>query len=264
MAGTNDLEIRENLTESYSDVYTPAALDAMSALADVNRQRLEVMTARIERRQRRARDHELIGFLDPHSMVPGNQPDSTGRTRRKFRRNRNTGRPPATVDPGHGTRGEAACSGGKQYPQRGLCSPVRCGWMDVRRRGCPRAGLDHVAGQPAESQIGLRQGPYLSRGCRACSWRDEWLGRLVLRPSDRRELGKTARFHHQNLPVSRPAPRRPPRTLHRRNWILSFHRRHGSLRGEQPRAPSSSQARRSSCISRRFKLPKRPPSGTSY
>ena len=71
MAGANDLEIRENLREFYSDVYTPAAVDAMSALADMNRQRLEVMTARIERRQRRARDHERISFLDPHSMVPG-------------------------------------------------------------------------------------------------------------------------------------------------------------------------------------------------
>ena len=70
-AGTDDLEIRGNLREAYSDVYTPAALEAMSALADVNRQRLEVMTARIERRGRRARDHERIGFLDPHSMVPG-------------------------------------------------------------------------------------------------------------------------------------------------------------------------------------------------
>ena len=71
MAGTNDLEIRGNLREAYPDVYTPAALDAMSALADVNRQRLEVMSARIERRGRRARDHERISFLDPHSMVPG-------------------------------------------------------------------------------------------------------------------------------------------------------------------------------------------------
>ncbi len=71
MAGTNDLKIRENLRESYSDVYTPVALDALSALADVNRQRLDVMTARIERRQRRARDHEHIGFLDPQSMVGG-------------------------------------------------------------------------------------------------------------------------------------------------------------------------------------------------
>ena len=71
MTAANDLKIRENLRESYADVYTPVALDALSALADVNRQRLDVMTARIERRQRRARDHERIGFLDPRSMVGG-------------------------------------------------------------------------------------------------------------------------------------------------------------------------------------------------
>ena len=71
MAGTSDLEIRGNLRNSYSDVYTPAALDALSALADLNRQRLEVMSARIERRQRRARDHERMSFLEPNSVVPG-------------------------------------------------------------------------------------------------------------------------------------------------------------------------------------------------
>ncbi len=71
MAGTSDLEIRGNLRDSYSDVYTPAALDALSALADLNRQRLEVMSARIERRQRRARDHERMSFLEPNSVVPG-------------------------------------------------------------------------------------------------------------------------------------------------------------------------------------------------
>ncbi len=71
MAGANDLKISENLKESYADVYTPVALDAMSAMAEVNRQRMEVMAARMERRQRRARDHERIGFLDPDSMVGG-------------------------------------------------------------------------------------------------------------------------------------------------------------------------------------------------
>ncbi len=71
MAGSTDLKIRQNLEESFSDVYTPAALDAMAALADVNRQRVEVMTARIERRAQRARDHERIRFLDPSSTVPG-------------------------------------------------------------------------------------------------------------------------------------------------------------------------------------------------
>ena len=71
MAGTNDLKVRGNLRETYSDVYTREAMDAMSALADVNRQRMELMRARIERRQRRARNHERISFLDPASMVPG-------------------------------------------------------------------------------------------------------------------------------------------------------------------------------------------------
>jgi len=64
-----DLQIREHLTEIYSDVYTPTVLDALAALAPLNRDRHEVMTARLERRRRRARNCKPITFLDPGSMI---------------------------------------------------------------------------------------------------------------------------------------------------------------------------------------------------
>ncbi len=71
MTSASDLEIRSNLRESYVDVYTPAAVEAMSALAHLNGRRQEVMAARIERRRSTARDRERMSFLDPRSRVPG-------------------------------------------------------------------------------------------------------------------------------------------------------------------------------------------------
>lgn len=63
------LEIRDNLTADYTDILTPAALEAMAALAHLNRDRLELMAARIDRRQRRVRNKESIQFLDPTSTI---------------------------------------------------------------------------------------------------------------------------------------------------------------------------------------------------
>ena len=70
MGRATELEFRGNLRESYSDVYTPAVLDALAELAPLNRDRREIMSARIERRQRRARARLRIGFLDPQSTIP--------------------------------------------------------------------------------------------------------------------------------------------------------------------------------------------------
>ena len=68
---TNTIEIRTGLEREYSDVYTGEALDALSALAPLNRDVKNVMRARIERRGSRARDQERIGFLDPASRIAG-------------------------------------------------------------------------------------------------------------------------------------------------------------------------------------------------
>jgi malate synthase len=70
MPATAALEIRGNLEESYPDVYTTKALEALKALAPLNRDRLETMAARIERRRRRFEDRERIRFLDPNSTIP--------------------------------------------------------------------------------------------------------------------------------------------------------------------------------------------------
>ena len=68
---TPNLEIRAHLEREYEDVYTPEVLDALRALAGFNEQRRRLMRERIERRARRAREGERIGFLDPGATIAG-------------------------------------------------------------------------------------------------------------------------------------------------------------------------------------------------
>jgi malate synthase len=63
------LEIRAHLAQSYADVYTPAALDALHALAPLDRDRHALMAARIARRAARARNHQRIDFLAPDALI---------------------------------------------------------------------------------------------------------------------------------------------------------------------------------------------------
>ena len=68
---TPSLEIRASLEREYDDVYTPAVVDALHALAGFNGRRRRLMRERIERRARRARAGERIGFLDPGAALAG-------------------------------------------------------------------------------------------------------------------------------------------------------------------------------------------------
>ncbi|MGD8289532.1 MAG: malate synthase, partial [Gemmatimonadota bacterium] len=65
------IEIRAGLEQSYADVYTKEALDAIVALAPLNADVKAAMRARIDRRTARARDRERIAFLDPDALIPG-------------------------------------------------------------------------------------------------------------------------------------------------------------------------------------------------
>jgi malate synthase len=59
------LEFRAGVTQAYSDVYSPAALAALGALAGFDADRKAVMAARLRRRAERARSGQRIAFLDP-------------------------------------------------------------------------------------------------------------------------------------------------------------------------------------------------------
>ncbi|HUE96114.1 MAG TPA: hypothetical protein VMN39_05615 [Longimicrobiaceae bacterium] len=67
---TPSLVIRGGLPAEYPDVYTPAALAAIHALAPFDPERKELMDARIRRRADRARQGERIRFLDPDAVIP--------------------------------------------------------------------------------------------------------------------------------------------------------------------------------------------------
>jgi malate synthase len=66
---TRTVAYRDHLLDSYSDVYTPEALEAIEALAPFNRDRQELMQARIARRMERARAQQRIDFLDPDALI---------------------------------------------------------------------------------------------------------------------------------------------------------------------------------------------------
>ncbi len=57
-------------TRSYPDLFTPAALAALEALAPLNRDRREVMAARIARRHDRIANRRRMEFLPPGTLVP--------------------------------------------------------------------------------------------------------------------------------------------------------------------------------------------------
>ncbi len=65
-----ELIIRDNLKESYPDIYTPEALTALAALARFNRDIKEAMASRIAGRAKRHQDKTRISFLDPEDFIP--------------------------------------------------------------------------------------------------------------------------------------------------------------------------------------------------
>lgn len=69
MKDTNII-IRDNLKEVYSDVYTPEALVALSAMAHFNADVKDLMKLRISRRTERQKTRTRISFYDPESIIP--------------------------------------------------------------------------------------------------------------------------------------------------------------------------------------------------
>ena len=63
-------EIRNAARTAYPDVFTPAVIDALQALAPFDDDRRAIMVSRIARRTARAQRRERIAFLDPQSVIP--------------------------------------------------------------------------------------------------------------------------------------------------------------------------------------------------
>ncbi|GAA4407145.1 hypothetical protein GCM10023187_27370 [Nibrella viscosa] len=67
------LTIRDNLNQTYADVYTSEALAALSALAPFNQRIKAAMADRLHRRAERRRLNQRIAFLDPQRFIPHTQ-----------------------------------------------------------------------------------------------------------------------------------------------------------------------------------------------
>jgi malate synthase len=68
---TQHLQIHNNLKESYLDIYTQEALDALSFLSPFNSDIKKIMKERIERRNKRKNNKLSIKFLDQDSKIGG-------------------------------------------------------------------------------------------------------------------------------------------------------------------------------------------------
>ena len=73
MSHIDVLDTGAGVLDQYADVFTPKALDVIAGLAALDRERKDLMQARLERRRRRARNAERIQFLDPESTIPRTQ-----------------------------------------------------------------------------------------------------------------------------------------------------------------------------------------------
>ncbi len=70
ISGYGKLEIRNDLENSYPDVYTPEVVDALEFLARFNGDQKLLMARRIERRAERFRNRHRIRFMDPNDYIP--------------------------------------------------------------------------------------------------------------------------------------------------------------------------------------------------
>src|SRR4028118_729190 len=66
----NNITINGNLQETYGDIYTPEALEALSSDLHFNKEIKEAMAARIKRRADRQLQKKRIEFPDPESYIP--------------------------------------------------------------------------------------------------------------------------------------------------------------------------------------------------
>jgi malate synthase len=69
MQTAGSLRFRRGVLDSYRDVFTPEALDAIAVLAPLDADRRALMQARIDRRERRRREQEPITFLPPDATI---------------------------------------------------------------------------------------------------------------------------------------------------------------------------------------------------
>ena len=219
------LQIRNNLASAYPDVYTAEARAALAALAPLNELRLALMAARIQRRAARARERRRLDFLPPESTIGGTDIRVQDARQGKFQGGEIPAGPRAAVDPGDRSGDPSRRAAGEGPAQRGLRAAVGRRRLDVRRRGRPGPGLEHVARQPAQPEAGHRPRPAVPAGGRAGGgemndWARGFFGRAII-ADWQEQLGFTTKIFRR----PRAAPRRSPRAPGRRHRAFGLDRR---------------------------------------
>ena len=70
LESTEKLVIRDNLENTYSDIYTLEALAALAKLSRLNAERVLLMEKRMKKRAARIKHKEYIQFLHPNDFIP--------------------------------------------------------------------------------------------------------------------------------------------------------------------------------------------------
>jgi len=68
-----ELQIRGDLAQRYSDIYTPEVLAALAFMAQFDPERKRLMQERLHRRRERIRNKQPITFLDPAALIGGTE-----------------------------------------------------------------------------------------------------------------------------------------------------------------------------------------------
>ena len=233
MAGT--LRIRKGLLESYPDVLTAPALDALAALAPLDEARRELMRARIDRRATRFRDRERIGFLPPDAII--------GRSRVPVSDAR-AGRFDGSEIPADLQRQWIQGTGPAARPRTPVAESIRNvayallsgadGWMFDGEDALGQIETMSLDNQRNLKLAFARADLFMTAAERVAgemnAWARDFLGRPIVA-----DWTAAARFHDPDLPGPRASSRRPSRPGARRRRLLGVDRGHGALRGEQPR-----------------------------
>ena len=258
------MQIRGNLAQ-YSDIYTPAALERLKALAAARPRPpgADGSAARPSRRTRAAR---------PRDRVPESRTSASARTSITVRDAR-AGDFEGTEIPrdlqrqwiqGTGPAAKPNTPLEQEHPQRRLRAAVGRRRLDVRRRGRARAGGDDVARQSAqpEARRSIATERFLAAAEQVAAemnaWADGFLGRRIVN-----DWRAAARLHDAHLPAARPPPRRSAPPARRRRGLLRLDRRRRRSTSSTTTSGCAASARRSCSTCRRFRPPKKPRCGTT-
>ena len=67
----SEIIIRNNLRETYEDVFSPGVIEALSIMAPFNEEVKKLMNIRLRRRKERSRKGSKLTFLNPDTNIPG-------------------------------------------------------------------------------------------------------------------------------------------------------------------------------------------------